>query len=94
MKAEIEVLRRRVEEQKLRAEMEALQAEAPRLFHGANLPPTQRLWAEACMYASDVINMTARVGDKPDMLSPRRKVHGRAPFARLLPFLKLSLIHI
>ena len=46
------------------------------------------------MYASDVINMTARVGDKPDMLSPYRKFHGRAPFARLLPFLKPGFHHV
>ena len=46
------------------------------------------------MYASDVINMTARVGDKPDMLPPYRKFHGRAPFARLLPFLKPGFHHV
>ena len=72
----------------------ASRLEAPRLFRDANLPPTQPLWAEACMYASDVINMTARVGDKPDMFSPYRKFHGRAPFARLLPFLKPGFHHV
>ena len=72
----------------------ASRLEAPRLFRDANLPPTQPLWAEACMYASDVINMTARVGDKPEMLSPYRKFHGRAPFARLLPFLKPGFHHV
>ena len=72
----------------------ASRLEAPRLFRDTKLPPTQPLWTEACMYASDVINMTARVGDKPDMFSPYRKFHGRAPFARLLPFLKPGFHHV
>ena len=62
--------------------------EAPRLFGDARLPPTGPLWAEAGKYASDVLNMTARVMGKPDMHSPYRKFYGRAPFARLVPFLK------
>ena len=48
-------------------------------------PPTQPLWAEACKYTSNVINMTARVRDKPDVHSPYRKFYGRPVFARLLP---------
>ena len=62
--------------------------EARRLFGGVPLPPTGPLWAEACAYASDVLNMTARVRDRPDMLSPYQNFYGRAPFPRLLPFLK------
>ena len=62
--------------------------EAPRLFGGVPLPPTGPLWAEACVNASDAINVSARVSDKPDMLSPHQKLYGRAPFPRLLPFLK------
>ena len=62
--------------------------EAPRLFGNARMPPTQPLWAEVYKYASDVVNMTARVRDKPDMHSPYRKFHGGLPFARLLPFPK------
>ena len=62
--------------------------EAPRLFGDARLPSTGPLWAEACKYACDVRNTTARVRDKSDMHSPYRKFYGRAPFARLVPFLK------
>ena len=62
--------------------------EAPRLFGDARLPSTGPLWAEARNY-----DMTARVRDKPDMHSPYRKFHGRALFARLLPFLKPGFHH-
>ncbi|CAN0297573.1 unnamed protein product, partial [Scytosiphon promiscuus] len=31
--------------------------EAPRLFGGVPMPPTGPLWAEACAFASDVLNM-------------------------------------
>ena len=48
----------------------ASRLEAPRLFGDARMPPMQPLWAEACTYASNVINMTARFRDKPDMHSP------------------------
>ena len=72
----------------------ASRLEAPRLFGDAQMPPTQPLWAESCKYASDVINMTARVRDKPDMYSPYRKFYGRPPFARLLPFLKPGFHHV
>ena len=65
----------------------ASRLEPPRLFGDARMPATQPLWAESCVYASDVINMT-RVSDKPEMHSPYRKFYGRAPLARLLPFLK------
>ena len=67
---------------------------ASRLFGDAKRPPTQPLWAGACKYASGVINMTARIRDKPDMHSPQRKFHGRPPFARLLPFLKLVFQYV
>ncbi|CAM9987322.1 unnamed protein product, partial [Laminaria digitata] len=53
--------------------------EAKRLFDGEKLPATGPLWAEACHHASDVINMTARVKDKPDMLSPFQTFYCRAP---------------
>ena len=72
----------------------ASRLEAPRLFGDAKMTPTQPLWAEACKYASDVINITARVTDKPGMHSPYRKFHGRPPFARLLPFLKPGFHHV
>ena len=68
--------------------------EAPRLFGDARLPPTGPLWAEAGKYASDVLNMTARVMGKPDMHSPYRKFYGRAPLARLRPFLKSVFHHV
>ena len=55
----------------------ASRLEAPRLLGNAKMPPTQPLWAEACKHATDVINMTARVRDKPDMHSPHLKFHGR-----------------
>lgn len=41
--------------------------EAPCLFGDSRLPPTGPLWAEARKYASNVINMTARVKNKLDM---------------------------
>ena len=72
----------------------ASRLEAPRLFRDAKMPPTQLLWDETCKYASDAINMTARVRDKPDMLSPYRTFNGRPPFARLLPFLKPGFHHV
>ena len=62
--------------------------EAPHLFGGVPLPTTGPLWAEACVHTSDAINVSARVSDKPGMLSPCQKLYGRAPFPRLLPFLK------
>ena len=62
--------------------------EAPRLFGGVPLPRTGPLWVEACVYACDALNVTAMVGDKPDKLSPCQKFHGKAPFPRLIPFLK------
>ena len=71
----------------------ASRLEAPRLFGDERMPPMQPLWAEACKYASDVINMTARVRDKPDMHSPYRRFYGRALFARLLPFLNPGFHH-
>ena len=37
--------------------------EAPRLFGGVPLPPRGSLWAKAYAFASDVLNMTARVRD-------------------------------
>ena len=55
-----------------------------RLFKVEKLPPTGPLWAEARHHASNVINMTAKVKDKPGMLSPFQTFYGRAPFARLL----------
>lgn len=51
--------------------------EALRLFSGTPLPPTGPLWAEACAYASDVLNMTVKVKDTLDMLSPCQKRYGR-----------------
>ena len=48
----------------------------------------------ACKYACDVLNITARVRDKQDTLSPYRTLHGRAPLARLLPFLKPGFHHV
>ena len=46
------------------------------------------------MHASDAINVLARVSDKPGMLSPYQKLYGRAPFPRLLPFLKPDFHHV
>ena len=67
---------------------------ALRLFGDARLPSTGPLWAEACKHACDVLNMKARVREKPDMHSQYRKFHGRAPFPRLLPFLKPGFHHV
>ena len=68
--------------------------EAPRLFCGVPLPPTGPLWAEECVYACDALNITARVRDKPDKLSPYQEFHGKASFPRLLPFLKPGFYHV
>ena len=46
------------------------------------------------MHASDAINVSARVSDRPGMLSPYQKLYGRAPFPRLLPFLKPGFYHV
>ena len=54
--------------------------EAPRLLGGVPLPPTGSLSAEACAFASDVLNITARVTDRPHMFSPYQKIYSRAPF--------------
>ena len=54
----------------------ASRLEAPRQFGEAKILPTQSLWAEARRYASNVINMTARVRDKPGMHSPYRNFPG------------------
>ena len=51
--------------------------EALRLFGGVPLPPTGPLWAEACVHASDAINVSARMSDKPGVLSPYQKLYGR-----------------
>ena len=72
----------------------ACRLEPPRLFWDPNMPLTQPLWAEACKNVSGVINMTARVRDKPDTHSPYRNFHGGRRFARLLPFLKLGFYHV
>ena len=50
--------------------------EAPRLFGGVPLPPTGPLWAEAYVHASDAVNVSVRVRDKPDVLSPYPKLYG------------------
>ena len=68
--------------------------EAKRLLNSEKLPPTGALWEEAYHHASDVINMTARVKDKPDMLSPFQKLYGIAPFVRLLPFQQAGFHHV
>ena len=68
--------------------------EAPRLFGGVPLPPTGPLWAEVRVCACDALNMMARVGDKPDKLSPYQTFHGRPPFPWLLPFLKPGFHHV
>ena len=68
--------------------------DAFRLFDDARLSSTGPLWAEACKCACDLLNMTARVGDKPEKHSPFRTFHGRTPFARLLPFLKPAFHHV
>ena len=46
------------------------------------------------MHASDAINVSARVSDKPGMLLPYLKLDGRAPFPRLLPFPKPGFHHV
>ena len=68
--------------------------EAPHLFGGVPLPRTWPLWAEGCVHASDAINVSASVSEKPDMLSPYQNVYGRAPFSRLLPFLEPGFHHV
>ena len=62
--------------------------EPPRLLGGVPLPPTGPLLAEACVQARITTNASARVSDKPDIVSPFQKLYGRATFSRLLPFLK------
>ena len=68
--------------------------ETLRLFGGASWRPTGSLWAEACVHASDAINVSARVSDKPDRLSPFHKLYGGAPLLRLLPFIKPDFYHV
>lgn len=58
--------------------------EPPRLSRDAKFLPTGSLWSEACHYASDVINITAKLNDEPQMLSPYRTFYGRAPSERRL----------
>ena len=65
--------------------------EDPRLFGDMRLPSTRLFWAEACNYAYDVLNMTARVRDEWDMDSAYQTFHGRV---RLLPFLKPGFHHV
>ena len=50
--------------------------EAPRLFSGVPLRPTGPLWAEACVHASDAMQVSAGVRDGPDVLSPYQQLHG------------------
>ena len=45
------------------------------------------------VHASDAIHVSARVSDRPGMLSPYQKLYGKAPFPRLLPFLKPGFYH-
>ena len=66
--------------------------EDPRSFGDARLPSTGPLWAEACKYTCD--GKLASVTDKLDMHTPYRKLHGRASFARLLPFVKPGSHHV
>ena len=66
----------------------------PRPIGDARMPVMQPLWVESCVYASDVINTTARVRDNPEMHSPCREFYGRAPFSRVLPFLKPGFHHV
>ena len=68
--------------------------EALRLFGGVPLPPTGPSGAKACVHASDAISVSARVSDKPDMLSSFEKMYGKAPFQALLPFLKPGRYHV
>ena len=48
----------------------AMASGGPPLFGDATMPATQPLWAESYVYASDVIKITARVRDKPEIHSP------------------------
>lgn len=63
------------------------------MFSDERITTTQPLWDESCVYTSDVINMTATVKDNPEMHTPYHKFDGRAPFARLLAFLKPGFHH-
>ena len=64
--------------------------EASSLLRGVPLPSTGPL----CVHESDAINVSVRVSDKPDTLSPFRKLYGRAPSPRLLPFPKPGFHHL
>ena len=68
--------------------------ETPRLFGDARMPATQPLRAETFVYESYVIEITARVRDKPEMHSSYYKSYGREQFSRLLPFLKPGFHHV
>ena len=45
-------------------------AVAPRLFGNASILAMYPLWAGSCKYVRDMIDMTARVRDKPHMYLP------------------------
>ena len=68
--------------------------EASRMIDDAKMPTTEPLWPESNGYASDVINLTARVRDKPEMYSPYSTFYRRPPFARLVPFVKSYFHHV
>ena len=65
----------------------ACRIQAHELFHGAQLPATESLWAEASHWACDALNRAATSAD-PRNKSPYEMWCGTPPPVVLLPFLK------
>ena len=79
-----------VAERRLHLIQEAAQAaclEAPRLFPEAQIPSTGRLWAEACFWATEVLNKSSSTAN-PGKRTPHELFYGVVPKLRMLPFLR------
>ena len=53
----------------------------------------QAIWPEAFSWMNDCPNITVRVDDKPHMLSPWEKLHGKRPSSLVLPFMMPDFRH-
>ena len=52
-----------------------------------------KIWPEAFSWINDCINISARVGDRPDMLYPWEKLYGRRPTSPVLLFMVPGFRH-
>jgi len=53
----------------------------------------QSIWPEAFSWMNDCLNISARVDDKPNMLCPWEKLHGKRPSSLVLPFMMPGVRH-